>query len=99
MSASGSAVYSPTLTYRYGQTDATNGHASKVYGAEYEGALQGTHGRHVPCAVCFMYARPTVMMIPAKYRCPSTWTREYYGYLMTEYKGAAGDIRGPTMFE
>ncbi len=23
-------------------------------------------------------------MIPAKVNCPSSWTREYYGYLMTE---------------
>ena len=23
-------------------------------------------------------------MIPAKTQCPSTWNREYYGYLLTE---------------
>ena len=26
-------------------------------------------------------------MIPAKYTCPSGWTREYYGYLMSSYSG------------
>ena len=31
--------------------------------------------------------RPTVVMIPAKANCPPTWTREYYGYLMSEHKG------------
>ena len=24
-------------------------------------------------------------MIPARLTCPSSWTREYYGYLMAEY--------------
>ena len=25
-----------------------------------------------------------MIMVPAKTQCPSSWTREYYGYLMTE---------------
>ncbi len=29
-------------------------------------------------------------MIPAKAACPTSWTREYYGYLMTEYKLTSG---------
>ena len=29
-------------------------------------------------------SREAVMMIPAKTRCPSTWTLEYSGYLMAE---------------
>ena len=32
--------------------------------------------------LCF--TRETVVMIPAKISCPSSWTREYYGYLMAE---------------
>ena len=28
-----------------------------------------------------------MIMVPAKTECPSSWTREYYGYLMTEYHG------------
>ena len=24
-------------------------------------------------------------MVPAKYTCPSGWTREYYGYLMAQH--------------
>jgi len=28
-----------------------------------------------------------VTMIPAKTRCPSTWTLEYSGYLMSDYTG------------
>ena len=33
-------------------------------------------------------------MIPAKTRCPSTWTLEYSGYLMTAYYN-----EHPTMYE
>ena len=37
---------------------------------------------HVQCVT-----HRTVMMIPAQYACPSSWTREYYGYLMTSHYG------------
>ena len=86
--------YSTTLTYR----DGVQGHAT-VHGAEYQAPVQGTHDHNVPCAVCYVPTRPTVVMIPAKASCPPTWTREYYGYLMTEYKGVSNNIRGRTMFE
>jgi len=33
-------------------------------------------------------------MIPAQLSCPSSWTQEYYGYLMAEWYG-----RHRTMFE
>ena len=39
----------------------------------------------VPCAVCYVSTRETVLMIPGKYTCPQNWTREYYGWLMAEY--------------
>ena len=88
--------YSRTLRYRGG----TQGYAH-VYGAEYEAPLQGGHNHNVPCAVCRVSTRSTVLMIPAKATCPSGWTREYYGYIMTENKGFDGQygIRGRTMFE
>ena len=35
-------------------------------------------------------------MIPAKTRCPSTWTLEYSGYLMSAYRG---NDRHSTMYE
>ena len=73
--------YSPALTYRNG----VQGYAL-VYGAEYESPLQGTHDHNVPCAVCYVSTRPTVVMIPARASCPPTWTREYYGYLMSAYR-------------
>ena len=65
-----------------------------LYGAEYEtgsqanndnGPLRSVSGHNVPCAVCYASTRETVVMIPAKRTCPSSWTREYYGYLMANY--------------
>ena len=67
-----------------------------LYGAEYEtgsqhindnGPLRSVSGHNVPCAVCYSSTRETVVMIPAQLTCPSSWTREYYGYLMANYNG------------
>ena len=61
-----------------------------LYGAEYHttgldnGPLRSFHDHNVPCAVCYTSTRGTVVMIPARLTCPSSWTREYYGYLMAE---------------
>jgi hypothetical protein len=76
------AEYSEDLAYRSG----VDGHAY-IYGTEYESPLRGTHDYNVPCAVCHVSIRPTVMMLPAKYSCPSNWTMEYYGYLMSSHHG------------
>ena len=79
--------------------------ASNVYGAEYQpwagGPLRAVHDHNVPCAVCYASTRVAVTMIPAKTRCPSAWTLEYSGYLMSNYKGDSR-YRGShyrTMFE
>ena len=61
-----------------------------MYGAEYEtwadsnSHVHGYHDTDVPCAVCHVSNRTAVYMVPAKYTCPTGWTREYYGYLMSE---------------
>ena len=74
-----------------------------LYGAEYEtggnnqprfGPLNSVDNHNVPCAVCYASTRETAVMIPAQYICPSSWTREYYGYLM-----AARHNQHRTMFE
>ena len=72
--------YSSTLTYRALRQD-----YSSIHGAEYHNRIQETSYYNAPCAVCHVSTRPTVVMIPAKASCPPTWTREYYGYLMTAY--------------
>ena len=71
-----------------------------LYGAEYQtgdgdiGPLHSVYQHNVPCAVCYTSTRETVVMIPARLTCPTSWTREYYGYLMAEYRG-----HHRTMFE
>ena len=61
---------------------------SYIYGVEYEfPVVSGVKDHNAPCAVCYISTRTTVLMIPAKLTCPSGWTKEYCGYLMTEWKG------------
>ena len=48
------------------------------------GPLRSLNDHNAPCAVCYASTRETVVMIPAQITCPSSWTREYYGYLMAE---------------
>ena len=61
-----------------------------IYGAEYQDTnrlVANSHNTDVPCAVCYVPTRNVLYMIPAKYTCPSGWTREYFGYLMSERIG------------
>ena len=68
-------------TYNTGTQD-----YSRIAIAEY-GAHQGSNAEYeIPCAVC-MTTRLTLLMIPARYSCPSGWTREYYGHLGSSRKG------------
>lgn len=61
-----------------------------VYGAEYETltsplpSLRELDQMNVPCAACYAAQRSAKIMIPGTINCPSSWTREYYGYIMTE---------------
>ena len=60
---------------------------SYMYGAEYQQTnrlVANSHDTDVPCAVCYVPTRNTLYIIPAKYNCPTGWTREYFGYLMSE---------------
>ena len=73
--------YKSDLEYRPGADD-----HSQLHGVEYELPVQGHYNHNVPCAVCHVTTRSAILLLPAKYSCPNTWTREYYGYLMSEYK-------------
>ena len=65
-------------------TAGVRGH-SYVYGTEYEAPLVSGRDQHnAPCAVCYLPTQNAVVMIPAKTSCPSGWTREYFGYIMSE---------------
>lgn len=62
-----------------------NGHASPIYGAEYQtygyssSIPSSAHDQNVPCSRCHSSTRSAVLMIPARRDCPSGWTREYHG--------------------
>ena len=59
-----------------------------IYGSEYEtnsGPLSAFQDHNVPCAVCYVSTRGTVLMVPGKTTCPSSWTQEYNGYLMAAH--------------
>ena len=58
---------------------------SSLFGVEYQHPIEGVPNHNVPCAVCYASTRAAVMMIPAKTTCPQSWTREYYGYLMSDH--------------
>ena len=64
--------------------------AGLIYGSEYEvwgnvpKSYLHLHEHDVPCAVCYAPRRTAKITIPGTYKCPNKWTREYYGYLMSE---------------
>ena len=69
-----------------------DGHQSAgfVYGTEYEvnsfnPFTKSLDDHDAPCVVCFVRSRASMLMMPARNDCPSGWTEEYHGYLMTEY--------------
>ena len=64
--------------------------AGYMFGTEYEVSeysrdpfKKSLHNHEVPCVVCFVKSRGSMLMMPARNDCPSGWTEEYHGYLMT----------------
>ncbi|XP_064604589.1 uncharacterized protein LOC135469887 [Liolophura sinensis] len=43
------------------------------------------HDREAQCAVCYTPGRLSHLMIPARLECPSGWTVEYLGFLMSQH--------------
>ena len=75
----------------------------EIYGTEYQGdpdlifdpinrGGQTFVDQDVPCAMCMLTARSSVVMIPAKNVCPSNWIMEYVGYLVSGAK-SSGELR------
>ena len=60
---------------------------SYVYGVGYNlgtgQPLYDVTQHNAPCAVCMAVSRCSLLMIPAKTQCPTNWTTEYVGYLMS----------------
>ena len=61
-----------------------------IYGTEYEitkntpQADLKLNNHDVPCAVCYVSTRSAIITIPGSHICPSRWTQEYNGFLMSE---------------
>ena len=76
---------------RYGS--GVNGY-SPLTGVQYHAAsgqpLHSVDNHNMPCAVCYTSSRVTVLMIPAKLTCPTNWTTEYTGYILTNYHSYNG---------
>ncbi|XP_028518280.1 short-chain collagen C4 isoform X2 [Exaiptasia diaphana] len=75
-------------------TNVLKKYSAFMYGSEYQVHStehsnpfnnKNLHDHDVPCAVCFVPNRNTELMIPATYECPTGWSKEYWGYLMSEY--------------
>ena len=71
--------------------------SSYIYGTEYQVGGQrnmftnnNLHDHDAPCAVCHAASRGSHVMIPARNVCPSGWTLEYKGYLMSAHPGHPG---------
>ncbi|XP_028411428.1 collagen alpha-3(IV) chain-like [Dendronephthya gigantea] len=75
----------------YEKVKAGNQGYSYLYGVEYEMNLHGPlfpnnlHDHEATCAVCEAENRGSQLMIPARNVCPSGWTLEYKGYLMSDH--------------
>ena len=63
----------------YLNTSTTSSNNSHIYGTI------GYNNNSIPCVVCYVPNRTTYLMIPAKITCPTSWTTEYQGYLMTSH--------------
>jgi len=87
---------SPTATY--GTFTTANENGALVYGLEYEVGAYGVanyggiaaatlQNLEARCAVCRVENASTMLMVPGTTVCPSGWTQQYWGYLVSEYYG------------
>ena len=64
---------------------------SYIYGTEYQSTSnpnmfpKNLDNHDAPCVVCHAESRSSHVMIPARNVCPSGWTLEYKGYLMSAH--------------
>ena len=75
---------------KYGKYKSGFQNSGYMYGTEYEVHdtsifKKGLHDHDAPCAICFVKSRGSMLMMPARNDCPSGWTEEYHGYLMSAY--------------
>ena len=59
-------------------------HFESIFSRTYNGG-RSLHDHDAPCVVCLAPSRSAQLMVPAKRTCPSGWTLEYRGYLVTDH--------------
>ena len=81
-------------TPKYDRYSDGNQGTGYIYGTEYEVSSysgypfrRNLHDHEAPCVVCYVKSRGSMLMMPARKDCPSGWTEEYHGYLMTSHHG------------
>ena len=68
-----------------------NQNGGLIYGVEFEtsgygvSTLTGLHDRDARCARCLVTGNSVSIMVPGTVDCPSGWTRQYWGYLMSTH--------------
>jgi hypothetical protein len=69
----------------FGRTSAAD--LGRMYGAEFDENFfhPNAASEDVPCAVCRVKLASSVIMIPGKATCNFGWTKEYHGYLGSNY--------------
>jgi len=75
---------------KYDKFKAGYQNSGRMYGSEYEVNTvnpfkYNLHDHDAPCVVCYVSSRGSMLMMPARNDCPSGWTEEYHGYLMTKF--------------
>ena len=79
-------------------SDKEDSYTGLIYGAEYQDGQgrsdqlfgESHYERDVPCVVCDVTKRSTVLMIPGRTKCHPGWTLEYTGYLMAGHYDHSG---------
>ena len=61
---------------------------ARLYGTEYESlhsppAYANMFRHDAPCSVCYTPYRGTKITVPGRITCPTSWTKEYHGFLMS----------------
>ena len=78
---------------QYKAGDASSSTAARLSGVQNEvrgspaTPLKSRYYTYLPCALCYTTTKSTSFMLPGRYTCPSGWSSEYTGYIMTEWTG------------
>ena len=72
----------------YLSANSPDNNRARLQGVEIQSTVGNLNLRdhNLPCAVCYTPTRSTMVIIPAWTHCPASWTKEYIGYMMTEFK-------------